>query len=163
MTPRQLAFVREYLKDMNATAAMVRAGYSARTANKHTPRLMGHPEVRELIDAATADRNAAVLIEATDTIHELADEARSELRAAREYLNTAGRRLRDATATILDIELLRKTPVKSAPKPQPSLPRSHVRPPFVAADHAEYRPLMPAPEPQRFQGAMSDDYRPFED
>jgi hypothetical protein len=34
MTPRQQRFVDEYLLDLNATQAAIRAGYSARTANE---------------------------------------------------------------------------------------------------------------------------------
>ena len=32
LTPKQAAFVREYLVDLNATQAAIRAGYSAKTA-----------------------------------------------------------------------------------------------------------------------------------
>ncbi|TIN81228.1 terminase small subunit, partial [Mesorhizobium sp.] len=32
MTPKQEQFVREYLIDLNATQAAIRAGYSAKTA-----------------------------------------------------------------------------------------------------------------------------------
>ncbi|MCI5929036.1 MAG: terminase small subunit [Pseudoflavonifractor capillosus] len=33
LTAKQAAFVREYLIDLNATQAAIRAGYSAKTAN----------------------------------------------------------------------------------------------------------------------------------
>ena len=39
MTPRQQRFVDEYLLDLNATQAAIRAGYSARTANEQGTRL----------------------------------------------------------------------------------------------------------------------------
>ena len=34
LTPKQEAFVREYMIDLNATQAAIRAGYSERTANR---------------------------------------------------------------------------------------------------------------------------------
>ena len=38
MTPRQRRFVDEYLLDLNATQAAIRAGYSPRTANEQGAR-----------------------------------------------------------------------------------------------------------------------------
>lgn len=40
LTPKQEAFVREYLVDLNATDAARRAGYSPRTAHSIGPRLL---------------------------------------------------------------------------------------------------------------------------
>jgi phage terminase small subunit len=40
LTPKQTRFVEEYLIDLNATAAAIRAGYSAKTANQQGPRLL---------------------------------------------------------------------------------------------------------------------------
>ena len=42
MTPRQLRFVDEYLVDLNATQAAMRAGYSGRTANEQGARLLAN-------------------------------------------------------------------------------------------------------------------------
>ncbi len=52
MTPRQQRFVREYLIDLNASAAARRAGYSAAAAKSRGPRLLKHPEVRAALAAA---------------------------------------------------------------------------------------------------------------
>ncbi|MBK8117622.1 MAG: terminase small subunit [Candidatus Accumulibacter sp.] len=41
MTPKQAAFVDEYLIDLNATQAAIRAGYSAKTAEWIGPQLLG--------------------------------------------------------------------------------------------------------------------------
>jgi phage terminase small subunit len=56
VTPKQAAFVREYLIDLNATRAAIRAGYSPRTA-----RAIGHENltkvvIREAVEAAHAAR-----------------------------------------------------------------------------------------------------------
>lgn len=52
LTPKQLAFVREYCVDMNATQAAARAGYSEKTANEQGSRLLAHVGVK----AAIAER-----------------------------------------------------------------------------------------------------------
>jgi phage terminase small subunit len=41
LTERQRVFVREYLLDLNATRAAIRAGYSIQNANSIGPRLVG--------------------------------------------------------------------------------------------------------------------------
>lgn len=52
LTPKQARFVDEYLKDLNATQAAIRAGYSARNAGKIGPELLG----KTRIAAAIAER-----------------------------------------------------------------------------------------------------------
>jgi phage terminase small subunit len=42
LTPKQQRFVAEYLKDLNATQAAIRAGYSATNADVTGPRLLGN-------------------------------------------------------------------------------------------------------------------------
>src|SRR4051812_1537604 len=55
---RHAAFVREFLKDRNATAAYVRAGYKDTPAAEHNAsRLMGNEKVRAAI-AAIAEKVA---------------------------------------------------------------------------------------------------------
>ncbi|KUZ35266.1 terminase small subunit [Burkholderia territorii] len=52
LTPKQALFVDEYLRDMNATQAAIRAGYSAKTAETQGPRLLGNVRVQQAISAA---------------------------------------------------------------------------------------------------------------
>ena len=56
LTDKQAAFVREYLVDLNATQAAIRAGYSERTASRIGPQLFGKTCVREAIEKAQAKR-----------------------------------------------------------------------------------------------------------
>lgn len=56
LTDKQTAFVREYLVDLNATQAAIRAGYSERTASRIGPQLFGKTWVREAIEKAQAKR-----------------------------------------------------------------------------------------------------------
>lgn len=56
LTPKQRRFVEEYLVDLNATAAALRAGYSAKTAAQVGYQLLQKPAVQEAIQTATEDR-----------------------------------------------------------------------------------------------------------
>lgn len=60
LTPRQQRFVAEYLIDLNATQAAIRAGYSAKTANQQGSRLLAHVGIA----AAVRDGKAQQLSEA---------------------------------------------------------------------------------------------------
>lgn len=51
MNDRQRIFVAEYAKDMNATQAAIRAGYSPKTAYSIGQRLLRKDEVRATVDA----------------------------------------------------------------------------------------------------------------
>lgn len=51
LTPKQQRFVAEYLVDLNATQAAIRAGYSAKTADVQGPRLLGNVRVAEALTA----------------------------------------------------------------------------------------------------------------
>lgn len=68
LTDKQTAFVREYLVDLNATQAAVRAGYSERTASRIGPQLLGKTWVREAIEKAQAKRARRVEIKAEDVL-----------------------------------------------------------------------------------------------
>jgi phage terminase small subunit len=57
LTPRQRRFVDEYLVDLNATQAAIRAGYSARTANEQGPRLLVNVGIATAIQAAQLARS----------------------------------------------------------------------------------------------------------
>ncbi len=55
-TAKQEAFVREYLIDLNATQAAIRAGYSAKTAGWIGPQLLAKTHISEAISKASEDR-----------------------------------------------------------------------------------------------------------
>src|SRR5437868_400914 len=52
LTPKQEKFATEYIVDMNATQACIRAGYSAKNADKIGSQLLGNSRVMEAIKAA---------------------------------------------------------------------------------------------------------------
>lgn len=49
LTPKQERFVDEYIKDLNATQAAMRAGYSAKTAAVQGSTLLKNPKVSEAV------------------------------------------------------------------------------------------------------------------
>ena len=72
LTPKQAEFVRQYLVDLNATQAAIRAGYSERTASKIASELLGKTGVREAIATAQAKREQRTEITADRVVSELA-------------------------------------------------------------------------------------------
>ena len=59
LNPKQQRFVLEYLIDLNATQAAIRAGYSPRSAAEQAYDLLRKPQIQEAIDKArqkTADK-----------------------------------------------------------------------------------------------------------
>ena len=56
MTLKQKQFIEEYLVDMNATQAAIRAGYSAKTAYSIGQRLLKNVEVSQTISSAMTER-----------------------------------------------------------------------------------------------------------
>ena len=64
LTPKQRRFVEEYLKDLNATQAAVRAGYSAKTAKQQASRLLTNVDVAASVAEAKRERSEATKIDA---------------------------------------------------------------------------------------------------
>ncbi len=72
MNAKQTLFVQEYLVDLNATQAYIRAGYSAKTANVCAAQLLTKPSIRAAVDAAMKQRSDRVGITADRVLEELA-------------------------------------------------------------------------------------------
>lgn len=62
LTAKQARFVEEYLIDLNATQAAVRAGYSEATAKQQGSRLLTNVDVQAAITAKQATRSERVRI-----------------------------------------------------------------------------------------------------
>jgi phage terminase small subunit len=71
ITEKQRVFVDEYLIDLNATQAAVRAGYSVQTANKIGSQLLGKTRLQSAIAAAQAQRAERTAIAADRVLLEL--------------------------------------------------------------------------------------------
>ncbi|MDD5966126.1 MAG: terminase small subunit [Blautia sp.] len=72
MTKKQKLFVEEYLIDLNATQAAIRAGYSAKTAQEQASRLLSNVMVQGSIAKAMAERSKRTGINQDRVIQELA-------------------------------------------------------------------------------------------
>lgn len=72
LTPRQLRFCDEYLVDLNATQAAMRAGYSAKTAHVIGPRMLENVRVQEKISELQAARSARTEITQDAVVRQLA-------------------------------------------------------------------------------------------
>lgn len=72
LTPNQQRFVDEYLVDLNATQAAIRAGYSAKTAHVQGTRLLGIARVSEAVAEAQKEREQRTRITADRVLQELA-------------------------------------------------------------------------------------------
>lgn len=56
LTVRQKAFVQEYLVDLNATQAAIRAGYSSKAARVTAAQLLANPNIQKAVQAALKAR-----------------------------------------------------------------------------------------------------------
>lgn len=79
LTPKQQAFVDQYLVDLNATQAAIRAGYSAQNAAKIASELLDKTRVAEAVAQAKAKRSAKVGLTAERVLEEYARIAFSDM------------------------------------------------------------------------------------
>lgn len=79
LTAKQQAFVDEYLKDMNATKAYIRAGYAGATAKVNAAKMIAGERVRSAIAAAIEERAKATKIDANWMLTRLAEEVDADL------------------------------------------------------------------------------------
>jgi phage terminase small subunit len=82
LTAKQRAFVREYLIDLNATQAAIRAGYSEATAKDIGCENLAKPNIKSAIEAAMKIRSERTDITADRVLKELAKIGFSDLRKA---------------------------------------------------------------------------------
>jgi phage terminase small subunit len=72
LNARQARFSQEYVLDLNATQAAIRAGYSKKTAGQIGERLLKKVEIAAAIAAAKAERSERTMIGADRVLRELA-------------------------------------------------------------------------------------------
>lgn len=72
MTKKQKRFVEEYLIDLNATRAAIRAGYSPDAAQQIGSENLSKPVIKNAIDRAIADRSRRTGINQDRVIQEIA-------------------------------------------------------------------------------------------
>ena len=87
LNDKQLRFIEEYLVDLNATQAAIRAGYSERSAYSQGERLLKHDEVLAEINKRKARLSERCDVKAADVIRQL---SRSALSDPRKLVNEDG-------------------------------------------------------------------------
>lgn len=80
LNPKHERFVAEYLVDLNATQAAVRAGYSKRTAGQIGYELLKKPEIAAVVAARTREVIAKAGVTAEEVVGELRRVALSDMR-----------------------------------------------------------------------------------
>lgn len=80
LTPKQARFVEEYLIDLNATQAAIRAGYSAATAEQQGYRLLRNVQIEALISEHMKKRSDRTEITQDMVLRELAKIGFSDIR-----------------------------------------------------------------------------------
>jgi len=73
LTDKQEMFCREYLIDLNATQAAIRAGYSVKTANRIAARLLSKVDIHNRITELKSKRNEDVSINAQYVLNRLVE------------------------------------------------------------------------------------------
>lgn len=79
LTAKQARFVEEYLIDLNATQAAIRAGYSKNTAEKIGSENLKKPEVAAAIRSAQSNRAQETRVDAAWVLTRLAAEASADI------------------------------------------------------------------------------------
>lgn len=111
LTAKQEAFVREYLIDLNATQAAIRAGYSEKTAGQIGDENLKKPEIAAAVKAAIDERSRRTEITADRVLTELAKIGFADIRrifTPGGALLPPGDMEDDAAATISSIEVVEK-------------------------------------------------------
>lgn len=79
LTPKQQLFVQEYLVDLNATQAAIRAGYSVRTARAVGSENLTKPDIAAAIAEAQTKRAQRTQIDADWLLTRLAEESTADV------------------------------------------------------------------------------------
>lgn len=80
MTPKQKKFCVEYLIDLNATQAAIRAGYSKKTANRIANQLLSKLDIRNYIKDLRAKYFKKGIMTAEEVEYRLSKAGRGELK-----------------------------------------------------------------------------------
>ena len=78
MTAKQMRFCDEYLIDLNATQAAIRANYSKKTARQMGVENLSKPVIKEYIAARMAEKEAALIADQNEVLKYLTSVLRGE-------------------------------------------------------------------------------------
>lgn len=78
LTEKQKRFCDEYLVDLNATRAAIRAGYSEKTARQTATENLSKPYIREYIDKRLKEKEAELIADQDEVLKYLTSVLRGE-------------------------------------------------------------------------------------
>ena len=81
LTAKQKRFCDEYLIDLNATQAAIRAGYSPKTAAASAARLLRNVKVQEYIAQRMAEKESELIADQDEVLRYLTSVLRGKSRA----------------------------------------------------------------------------------
>ena len=81
LTAKQKRFCDEYLIDLNATQAAIRAGYSKKTARNIATENLSKPHIREYIDKRMAEKDKSLIADQDEVLRYLTSVMRGESQA----------------------------------------------------------------------------------
>ena len=116
MTNKQKRFCEEYLIDLNATQAAIRAGYSPKTAGAIGAENLEKPQIRACIDKALAEQSKRTGVTADRVVRELAKVAFVNSQDVVNYDDATVRpdATRDDTAAVASVRV-KTIPTKDGP------------------------------------------------
>lgn len=94
LTDKQRKFVSEYLVDLNATQAAIRAGFSERTAGSMAQKLVAKSHIQEAIKAAQSQREKRTLVTVDYVVSSLREVAERCLQKS-PVTNAKGKQVQD--------------------------------------------------------------------
>ena len=78
MTAKQMRFCDEYLIDLNATQAAIRAGYSEKNARNIASENLAKPNIKAFIDQRMAEKESALIADQNEVLKYLTQVLRGE-------------------------------------------------------------------------------------
>lgn len=100
MTAKQRIFCEEYLIDLNATQAAIRAGYSKKTAKQMGTENLAKPAIKEYISARMAEKESALIADQDEVLRYLTAVMRGESRSSVVVVESTG----DFTSAARELE-----------------------------------------------------------
>lgn len=113
LTDKQKRFADEYLIDLNATQAAIRAGYSEKTAQEQSSRLLSNVMVREYIQKIMADKDSDLIATQDEILQTLTAVLRREKKEVivsnqkirRSFYDAEGRKCTEETDAPVLVEI----------------------------------------------------------
>lgn len=113
LTEKQKLFCNEYLIDLNATQAAIRAGYSEKTAEQTASRLLRNVKVQEYIEKLMQDKQSNLIASQDEVLETLTAVMRRQQkeqvvtseRHRRSYFDEEGRKVTEDTEVPVTVEI----------------------------------------------------------